>query len=165
MSVPDSYGDYVRRIVLPSGKTIEIVYFADREEGRVAERRGLPTPVTEPAAPEALRALEREDPAEELGAPREMHVCPSCHSELVYPTHWQEQGPEHWSVCVRCPNCEWTWSGVAGQEILDRFDEELDRGTDALVRDLKELVRANMAEEIDRFVAALEADAIVPMDF
>ena len=45
------------------------------------------------------------------------------------------------------------------------FDEELDRGADALARDYKRLMRANMAEEIDRFVGALDADAILPEDF
>jgi uncharacterized protein (DUF305 family) len=54
---------------------------------------------------------------------------------------------------------------VFHQDLVDMFDEELDRGTHALVRDLKELVRANMAEEIDRFSSALEADALLPEDF
>ena len=36
-----------------------------------------------------------------------------------------------------------------------RFDEELDAGTDALAADYKRLMRANMADEIDRFAAAL----------
>jgi hypothetical protein len=48
---------------------------------------------------------------------------------------------------------------------VDRFDEHLDRGTEALVRDLRRLTRANMEDEIDAFVRALEADAIQPMDF
>ncbi len=43
--------------------------------------------------------------------------------------------------------------------------QTLERGTDLLVRDLKRLTRANMAEEIDRFVQALDADGIQPMDF
>jgi hypothetical protein len=68
-------------------------------------------------------------------------------------------------VALRCPNCEWHGSGVFSQELVDWFDEQLDHGTDALVRDLKRLTRANMQEEIDRFVAALRADAILPEDF
>ena len=48
---------------------------------------------------------------------------------------------------------------------VEEFDEELDRGGDALARDYKRLMRANMAEEIERFVGALEADAILPEDF
>ncbi len=96
---------------------------------------------------------------------RELHVCPDCACELVYPVRWDEAGPEHWTVTLRCPACEWLEMDVFHQDLVDMFDEELDRGTHALVRDLKELVRANMAEEIDRFSSALEADALLPEDF
>ena len=48
---------------------------------------------------------------------------------------------------------------------MDRFDDELDRGTEALMRDLKRLTQANMEDEIDRFVLALGSDAILPEDF
>jgi hypothetical protein len=54
---------------------------------------------------------------------------------------------------------------VYPQETVERFDEELDRGTEALVRDLKQLMHANMEDEIDRFVRALDAGHIVPDDF
>jgi hypothetical protein len=48
---------------------------------------------------------------------------------------------------------------------VDAFDEALDRGTEALASDYEQLVRANMGEEIERFVAALDADAVLPEDF
>ena len=128
---------YVRRVVLPSGKTIDVVYFGDETTTT------RPTP--EPA--------------------RDLHVCDTCDSELVYPTDWEEVGETHWEVLLRCPNCEWTGTGVFDQDTVERFDEELDRGTEALVRDLKNLMQANMEDEIDRFVSALEAGHIVPEDF
>jgi len=131
---------YVRRVVLPSGKTIEVVYFDDQV-------------ISEPA-PEAVN-----ETVEDL------HVCGSCDSDLVYPTEWDEAGVMHWEVTLRCPNCEWCGSGIFQQELVERFDEELDRGTEALVRDLKRLMHANMEEEIDRFVRALEHDLILPEDF
>jgi hypothetical protein len=129
---------YVRRVVLPSGKTIEVVYF------------GEDTSV--PARPAA-------EPTEDL------HVCGTCDSELVYPIDWQEVGETHWEVRLRCPNCEWTGTGTFAQDTVERFDEELDRGTEALVRDLKRMMQANMEDEIERFVHALQADHIVPEDF
>ena len=55
--------------------------------------------------------------------------------------------------------------GIFEQELVERFDEELDRGTEALVRDLKRLAHANMEDEIERFTAALEAGHILPEDF
>jgi len=48
---------------------------------------------------------------------------------------------------------------------VDRFDEQLDIGTEILLRDLKRLEQANMEDEIDRFVRAVNADAILPEDF
>jgi uncharacterized protein (DUF2236 family) len=69
------------------------------------------------------------------------------------------------SARIATSNCEWATVGLFDQETVDRFDEELDRGTEALVRDLKRLTRANMEEESERFSSALASDAIWPMDF
>jgi hypothetical protein len=96
---------------------------------------------------------------------RELHICPECHAQLVYPVEWSEHDSVHWEVSLRCPNCEWESTDLYAQDVVDRFDEELDLGTEALVRDLKRLTRANMEDEIDRFVEALSVDAILPEDF
>jgi hypothetical protein len=135
---------YVRRVVLPSGKTIEVVYFEDQQAGTA------PAAAAIPAHDESVADL---------------HLCGACASTLVYPTEWEEAGTTHWEVCLRCPNCEWTGTGIFEQELVERFDEELDRGTEALVRDLKRLSHANMEDEIERFTAALEEGHIVPEDF
>jgi hypothetical protein len=132
---------YVRRVVLPSGKTIEVVYFDEHS---------------------AVDSLERPSLAE-VGL--DLHVCATCSSDLVYPVEWDEAGVTHWEVTLRCPNCEWTGTGVFEQTVVERFDEELDRGTEALVRDLKRMMHANMEDEIERFVLALEGDHILPDDF
>jgi len=141
-------GDHqLKRIVLPSGKTIEVVYF----ESLASEAEA---PMTE--APKAPTAP---------GVDLDLHVCPECNSELVYPVAWEEADETHWSITLRCPNCEWDEDGVYAQDNCDRFDDELERGTDALTRDYKRLMTANLAEEIERFANALEIDAILPMDF
>jgi hypothetical protein len=140
---------YVRRVVLPSGKTIEVVYFEDQA-----------APLAAPASPAAAAAVPaRDDRVQDL------HMCGSCNSNLVYPTEWEEAGATHWEVALRCPNCEWCGSGIFEQDLVERFDEELDRGTEALVRDLKRLAHANMEDEIERFTTALDEDHIVPEDF
>src|SRR6476469_7763268 len=128
-------GQRVKRVALPSGKTIEVVYF---EEG--AQPAEKPTRL-------------------------ELHVCPDCDSGLVYPVHWIEVDRASWEVTLRCPNCEWSHTGVFEQETVERFDEELDRGTDSLVDDLKRLVHANMEDDIERFTHALARDFILPEDF
>jgi hypothetical protein len=119
----------VKRVVLPSGKTIEVVYFGEQQ------------------------------------AETDLHVCSRCASRMAYPTTWEEAGPESWAVEIRCPECEEVREGVFSQTAVEAFDEVLDAGTDALMADYRRLTRANMAEEMERFAAALHADAIMPEDF
>jgi hypothetical protein len=141
MEGQEEHGQRVRRMVLPSGKTIEVVYFgqpaSERPEG------GYP-----PAEP-----------------PQELHVCIECSSELVYPVQWEEAGPENWTVLLHCPNCDVYREGVFTQETVEAFDEELDRATDALEAEYERLVHANMTDEAERFAGALAAGAILPEDF
>jgi hypothetical protein len=96
---------------------------------------------------------------------KELHVCPECGGDFVYPLAWAQTGEDRWSVDLRCPECEWHGSGVYDQEILDRFDIELDAGTAAVIDDLADLTRANMEDEANRFVAALRGDLVLPEDF
>ena len=95
----------------------------------------------------------------------DLHVCPECASELVFPTDWAPAETRRWSVELRCPDCEWRGGGIYDQSVVDRFDEQLDLGTEALVEDLKLLARANMEDEIERFAVALQSDLILPEDF
>ena len=141
MSQPSDNSHYIRRVVLPSGRAIEVVYFDNQTSS-------AQVPGTQPA---------------ERG--HDLHECPECDKQLVYPVEWEEASATHWEVMLRCPNCEWSTVGVFDQDTVDRFDEELDRGSEALVRDLKRLTKANMEDEIDRFARALAADAILPEDF
>jgi hypothetical protein len=145
MSHNDSNNQYVRRVVLPSGRAIEVVYFEN---------------LAEAAATEPLPTVKRG-----RHGLRELHVCPDCDRELVYPVEWEEVSSTHWEVLLRCPNCEWSDLGVFDQATVDHFDDELDRGTEGLMKDLKRLTQANMEDEIDRFTSALGADAILPEDF
>jgi hypothetical protein len=129
---------FVKRVTLPSGKSIEVLYFGEA-----------------PAGPEQVAST---------GAGG-LHVCTECSSNLVYPTDWQESAPNHWEVELRCPNCEWRGTGVFHQDIVEAFDDELDRGIDVLLADYRALVNSNMEDEIDRFARALDAGAILPADF
>ncbi len=99
------------------------------------------------------------------GVDRQLHVCGECRSNLVHPLQCKEAGPGCWKVTLRCPNCEWTGGGTYRQPLLDAFDQELDDGACALMRDLRELAHANMAADVERFIGALWADAVLPEDF
>ena len=65
----ENHGHELKRIVLPSGKTIEVVYFP-----------GVTDEATEAQALEAAAAADA--PAEDL------HHCRECDSGLVYPVEW-----------------------------------------------------------------------------
>jgi hypothetical protein len=146
---PNDKDQSVRQVQLPSGKVIEVVYFADRHSPQNSVRHPHgETP--------SRRQSERE---------RDLHVCQECAGELVYPINWAEADSSHWEILLRCPDCEWTYTGVYPQTAVEQFDAELDRGGEALLRDLQHLVHANMAEEIERFVHALDNDHILPADF
>jgi hypothetical protein len=132
--------DQVRRLKLPSGKQIEVVVFGSQE------RR--PSQASAAEAPE-----------------RELHLCRDCGSELVHPTDWEEVGNDTWRLELRCPNCEWIGEGVFERKVVEDLDEQLEVGMETIVRDLRHLTQANMEEQIDRFVAALQHDLIVPEDF
>src|SRR5438034_3007137 len=95
---PNSNDQYVRRVTLPSGRSIEVVYF-------------------EPLAAEAAGAPARPPEIDEL------HICPECDRDLVYPVEWQEASVTHWEVVLRCPSCEWTEVDVFDQVTVDRFDD------------------------------------------
>jgi hypothetical protein len=103
------------------------------------------------------------EPAPTQGS--DLHLCPSCRSDLVYPTDWSPASMRRWQVELRCPDCEWHGTGTYDQKVVDRFDEALDRGTEAVLDDLKLLARANMEDHVERFVDALQADHILPEDF
>jgi hypothetical protein len=94
-----------------------------------------------------------------------MHDCPECSSVLVQPVDWHEQGDGYWNVELRCPECEWWGTDSYSQDEVDSYDEELDRGGQELIEDLRALTRANMEEEADRLAAALANDSVLPEDF
>ena len=96
---------------------------------------------------------------------RNLHVCVDCSSKLVYPVVWEEAGPEEWRMLLHCPECDIRREGIFGNPSAQAFDDELDRATEALTREYKRLMRENMAAEIERFVRALDADALLPEDF
>jgi hypothetical protein len=126
----------VHRVTLPSGKSIDVVRFPPTGER-----------------------------AESSTAPRSLTMCPRCRSHLVHPIDWDEAGPTQWEVTLRCPNCLWIATDIFEQEVVDKFDEELDSGAQELARDLERLSRANMEEAVERFAAALRDDHILPSDF
>jgi hypothetical protein len=121
----------VRRIVLPSGRSIDVVRFTDAD------------------AP----------------AHGGLHVCPDCASDLVQPVTWSEASGDSWELVLSCPNCRCCQEGVYTQAQVEDLEERLDDGLADMLDDLQRLAQANMADEMDRFIAALHRDHILPEDF
>jgi hypothetical protein len=166
---PDNDNHIRHQVRLPSGKEIEVVYLDPRRSSHTTTgpERGAPRPVSREAhkargaakavSPARSRKVERPAPA--------LHVCRACAGELVYPMDWAEEREGYWRVLLRCPDCEQTRDGVFGQAAVEELDDQLDRATGALLSDFRRMAHANMAQEIDFFVRALNADVIVPSDF
>lgn len=127
---PNSDKHSIRRILLPSGRSIEVVRFYS-EDSRTT---GL-------------------------------HVCPRCACQLIQPLDWREAPQGFWELTLHCPNCDWLEEGIFDQEQIDVFEEKLDEGLTAMLSDLRRLTQSNMAEEIERFTAALHDDLVLPEDF
>jgi hypothetical protein len=115
----------------------------------------------------ATGGLDGADPAVAAGgrADPDLSRCDGCGSMLVQPLDWGLVGRTHWRVLLRCPNCERTATGVFGQDVVDRYDRDLERGTRKLTRTLSRLTKARIEAEIEQFAKALESGLIEPFDF
>jgi hypothetical protein len=94
-----------------------------------------------------------------------LHICPACSHELVHPLDWVAEGPKHWRMNLRCPDCGQAREGLFTQEEIDAFADELDRGEDVLLRALEQITAENMKAAAERFIGALNADLIGANDF
>jgi hypothetical protein len=143
-------GDFhVKKIILPSGKAVEIVYFhAEAEQETPGEPAQATAEAGQPSTP-----------------PASLECCPSCASGLVYPVDWREVDEQRWELELRCPNCEWSARSTHSQAEVEAYDEVLNQGTDVLIEALETVTRENMEADIERFVQALESGLIQPLDF
>lgn len=144
--------------------TLQIAGWPLKETGARADSRGEMSDrrTADRLSASSFQAPARETPPAETA---ELHVCAACGSRLVYPLEWSPTPDRRWSIQLRCPDCEHVAEGIYDQDVVDRFDEELDRGTEEILEDLTQLTRANMEEQVERFVAALHAGHIVAEDF
>ncbi len=148
-------GYRTKKIALPGGKVIEIVYFSE--------------PNPDAAVPgvevNAETAAALEDGSALVETSLELHVCPACESDLVYPVSWEEREGDSWRIERRCPNCEWRHTGEFSQDEVELFDDALNDGTEDLLVNLRNFARANMEEDVERLIEAIHLDRIEPMDF
>ena len=142
----------IERFIFPDGRDMLVfeTESAAKPEPRSKATSGTTCPLTA-AAP--------------APAPREAHICPLCGSALVHPTDWRRTGTACWRVTLRCPNCETVRTVTLVREEVEQLNRALYEGTERLARQADQLVRHHFEEETAKFVAALDADLILPIDF
>lgn len=132
-------GEYVHVVRLPSGGAIEVVYF------------DYQTDYYEP----------QEEPLEDL-------ICPCCRQDAIQPGYERAVSNTHTRVEWSCLQCEWTGAGTYDNQILEGFEEILNKRWRELIEVGKraEEAKAQIEEEkIKNFAEALEKDQILPEDF
>lgn len=106
-------------------------------------------------------------------------VCRLCASTFVFPRTWKRLPAGKWAVLLRCPECLSERRARLGEDELRLLDDAVNEGTDLLLAELREITNermhegiaellgefARMDEQAERFVEALEIDAILPEDF
>lgn len=92
--------------------------------------------------------------------------CPSCKLNAVVPIMDEcQERKGHWLLSLRCSACYACREILVTQEQAEVFDRALDDEERKLRAALRRMERASMADDVARFAAALEADAILPEDF
>lgn len=94
-----------------------------------------------------------------------LHVCPSCDSAFADLVDGAEVAPGAWEIVLRCADCEEHRHATCSEPSLARLEDELARGLALLRLELDTFARTRFEEDAERFIAALRAGAILPMDF
>jgi hypothetical protein len=156
--------DYkIELFVFPDGSRVEMIVFdaAARARGAVQASPASPGPAAAAPARTAPAPCCVPTPREDPDA----HHCPVCGGTLVYPLEWDRSGPASWTMILRCPECETRREVTLGRASVEELNRELYQGAQAIAREADRLTRRNFEDEVERMVAALECDLILPMDF
>jgi hypothetical protein len=100
------------------------------------------------------------------GGPEAMlECCRACPSRLAHPLRWRRLAPDCWEIELRCPDCRHVWRERVPTAAVKRLDGVLKDARTLLERHLEEIERLDLEQQVDGFVTALDADAILPEDF
>jgi hypothetical protein len=93
------------------------------------------------------------------------HICRTCGSSLVQPIDWVHVKAQRWQVSMRCPECSAAYDLALEQEDVNEFSYQLEHGFQCLLEAIEHLDHQAFADECQTFIAAVWADAVLPMDF
>ena len=97
----------------------------------------------------------------------DLDVCVACQRTFVVPSAILEVVPNErrYTVELTCNNCGHSRVGTYTEDSMEQLDRALDRDQAELERTAERIYRENMQTDIERFVAALQDDLILPEDF
>jgi hypothetical protein len=84
-------------------------------------------------------------------SPARLLHCGRCRSDFVNPTVWEDDGPSHWWIRLRCGECGFVREVFVSNEEAERFERELDRGVAEIDASVARIER----EGTEALVAAL----------
>jgi hypothetical protein len=100
-----------------------------------------------------------------MTGPNALRTCGECGCEFCFTATARAVSTRYWHVVLECPNCWMICSQIVDDEALDEIESALDDDIRMLASQLDQAGRSSMESDVARMVAALRADAILPMDF
>jgi hypothetical protein len=88
-----------------------------------------------------------------------------CGSGLVYPFERRHVRPRIWRVLLTCTECHTSRLLFVTNREIDALLTEVEWGLEEIADTLAEMVQRHMVEECAKFICALEAGHIQPIDF
>ena len=94
-----------------------------------------------------------------------LETCGMCLRDFVNPVDWEPVGDTHWWMLLRCGACD-TWrETTVTNEIASRYDLELDRRMEVIVRALERIDMRRMARDVETMIQALRRGLVDAADF
>jgi hypothetical protein len=107
-----------------------------------------------------IRGLAGPAPPARVLPGEELADCLKCGGSFVCPTEWETAGEASWWLHLRCGACGATRELVIGDAAAAGLDRTLGRHAAMIERAIAQLDRERMIDEVDAFVAALQAGRI-----
>lgn len=102
------------------------------------------------------------------GIVSDLHICGRCvHGRSVYAARWDEtEDGKDWVADMRCPDCEhWRYDVHLDNATVEAYDDRENELCEAVLLGLRDLSRANMRDDCERFADAIHRGAVLPIDF
>jgi hypothetical protein len=147
-----------RKVTLPGGREIEIVYLGDVRPGTVdAAHAGEVVHELDEMLHAALSAFDE--------ATHELWRCGACPGDMVRPLAVEPAEHGMYRVARTCPECGWHDDGVHSHDQVESYHDALEDGAEEMLTALRTMARLNMQDDVDRMITAIRRDLIQPMDF